>query len=529
MRQAMSSSATASSTSRSIAAPVGGWNARDPLAAMPARDALYMDNIFPRTGDVMVRKGSRDFASLPEDIPASAPHNIRSLMSYSPQAGVPKLFAGDNTGIYDVTAGGAVAVPVSPALNGEWQSLNIATAGGSFLWCCNGVDSARYFDGTSWTVLSTTSTPPLTGIVPTDIVNISLFKTRPILLCNNSLSFWFLPVVSIAGAASEFPLGSIFKKGGYLVATDSWSLDAGTGPDDYLIAITSEGEVAVYKGTDPSNAANFALVGVFDVGKPLSRRCFVKLGGDLGILTVKGLYPLSKALLSASIDRRVAFSDKIDSAFVLYAEGPQSLFGWQVLLFSEAPFVLVNVPILANHAEGVMYSYQFVMNTITGAWCRFTSMQAECWAVHAGKLYFACHNKVSQAWVGEDDSGAPIDCRVKTAYQYPFGSGSLGRITMIRPLLTASAPPKLHISLDTDYDESILTAPTVTRSSSTARWDVDKWDEAVWASLKTTSAQWRSVSHKPGRAVSVLLRGLLKGVSMSWNATDMILQRGGMM
>ena len=369
MRQVMNSAARPSSQSKSLPAPIGGWNARDPIADMPARDAVFLDNFFPRTTDVSLRKGSALFASLPADINATAPHNIRSLLSYSPTSGVKKLFAADNTGIYDVTAGGAVSTIASAATNGEWQSLNISTAGGSFLWCCNGVDKARYFNGTAWTVLDTTTTPALTGIVSADVINISLFKTRPILLCKNSLSFWYLPVVAIAGAASEFPLGSIFKKGGYLVATESWTLDAGTGPDDYFVAITSEGEVAVYRGTDPANAANFSLVGVFDIGKPLSRRCFVKLGGDLGILTIKGLYPLSKAMLSASIDRRVALTDKIDAAIVSYADEFKSLYGWQVLLFSEAPFILINVPILAAHALNAMYSYQFVMNTMTGACC----------------------------------------------------------------------------------------------------------------------------------------------------------------
>lgn len=529
MRKVMNSAANPTSGSRSLPAPTGGWNARDPIADMPAGDAVFLDNFFPRTTDVMLRKGCAAFASVPADIDLTTPHNIRALMSYSPTSGTKKLFAADNTGIYDITAGGTVSTITSAAANGEWQSLNITTAGGSFLWCCNGTDKVRYFDGTTWTVLDTASSPALTGIVSADIINVSLFKTRLILTCKNSLSFWYLPVVALAGGASEFPLGSIFKRGGYIVGTENWTLDAGTGPDDYLVIMTSEGECAVYRGTDPSNAANFAIVGVFDIGKPISRRCFVKFGGDLGILTVKGLYPLSKAMLSASIDRRVALSDKIDSAIVSYAEQFKSLYGWQVLLFSEAPFILVNVPILSQHSLNAVYSYQFVMNTMTGAWCRFTSMFAECWAVHDGKLFFACHNKVNQAWMGSDDLGKPIDGRVKTAFQYPFGRGSLGRVTLLRPIVTTSAPIELKLGVDTDYSESSLASSSISYSQSLAKWDVAKWDQAVWSSGTTTVAKWRSVSHTPGRAISLRLRVLSKGVSMSWNATDLILQKGGML
>ena len=45
------------SSSRSITAPVGGWNARDSIAAMAVSDAVIMDNFFPSKTDVMVRKG----------------------------------------------------------------------------------------------------------------------------------------------------------------------------------------------------------------------------------------------------------------------------------------------------------------------------------------------------------------------------------------------------------------------------------------------------------------------------------------
>ena len=64
MRQAMVRQGRArKSSSRSITAPVGGWNARDSIAAMNVADAVIMDNFFPRTTDVMVRKGYTDWAT----------------------------------------------------------------------------------------------------------------------------------------------------------------------------------------------------------------------------------------------------------------------------------------------------------------------------------------------------------------------------------------------------------------------------------------------------------------------------------
>ena len=71
---------------------------------------------------------------------------------------------------------------------------------------------------------------------------------------NDTLSAWYLPVDSVGGAATEYDLSGIFRLGGYLLAGGTWTMDAGEGVDDYWIAVTSEGEVVVYQGTDPSSA-----------------------------------------------------------------------------------------------------------------------------------------------------------------------------------------------------------------------------------------------------------------------------------
>lgn len=527
------SSARPSGYGRSIPAPVRGWNARDPVAAMHPTDAIFLDNFFPEAGGVRLRPGSLEFAEIPEDDYDSIvpdPHNIRSLMSYSAPDGSRNLFAAAEDGIYDVTAGGQQLVISTPATHNEWQYVNLTTAGGSFLWCCNGVDQARHWNGTAWTLLDDTGgSPNISGIVSTDITNAHVFKSRLYVTCKDSLSFWFFGVNSVQGAASEFPLGVIFKRGGHLVAIDSWTLDGGDGPDDYLALITSEGELAIYRGTDPANAATWALQGVYYIGAPLSPRCFVRLGGDLAVLTVRGLYPLSKALLSASIDMKSAFTDRIAMAWTAFVEQGKHLFGWEAHVYPSGPFLLVNVPTVNDTTFNAMYSYQFVMNLETGAWCRFLGMSAECWAVHDGELYFGRHNKVYKAWSGESDVGFPVDGRVKTAFFYPSGRGNLSRVTLIRPIfVTTSTDVKLQLGIDSDFDETALSGSSITFRQTASLWDVAKWDEAVWTA-SSVQAKWRTVAHIPGRAIALRLRILGKGITMYWNATDFILQKGGML
>lgn len=527
MYEAAPQATRTTSVPKPLPAPVGGWNARDPMTNMSLKDAIQLDNFFPRARSVDTRPGSVLLATLPTDTEPSDPHNVRSLMSYNASNGVSTLFAGCEDGIYDVTAGGTISTISSAATNGEWQHTMLSNAAGTFLWMCNGVDNARYWNGTAWTVLTAVSTPAITGLATEDITNVSLFKTRLMLCEKDSLSFWYLDVNSVAGTITEFPLGALFSEGGYLVATGSWTIDGGSGTDDYFVAVTSKGEVAIYQGTNPASASTWALIGVFYVGTPLGKRCLVKYGGDLLLLTVQGLQPLSKVLDSATIDRQHAVSDKISGAFSEAVNISADMFGWQIIIYPEAPFLLVNAPLISEQADGVVFSYQFVMNTQTKAWCRFAGMSAEVWAVSGGNLYFALHNKIYQAWTGTvDESYGPIDARARQAFFTPAG-GRNTHVTMIRPLFQASAKDiAVQLGIDTDYETANVAYSTVSYIASLALYDTAIWDESRWAG-SLFNGQWRSVSHNPGHALSVRLRFLGRGVTLSWNATDLTLQSGG--
>jgi hypothetical protein len=58
-----------------------------------------------------------------------------------------------------------------------------------------------------------------------------------------------------------------------------------------LVFVTDQGEVMVYRGTDPSSASTWALIGIWIVGAPIGNRCLMKYGGDLLVLTLDGLDP----------------------------------------------------------------------------------------------------------------------------------------------------------------------------------------------------------------------------------------------
>jgi hypothetical protein len=524
MRKVLPSAQTEQASSDSMVAPTKGWNARDPIANMPPGFAIYMDNFFPSPSKLDVRKGRTTVATLPT---ATAAGEIRTLMEYNDESGTITAFAATPAGIYDITAGGTITVLGSAATNGEWQHVNMSTAGGTFLWCCNGVDKSRYYRAGTWTVLDGTSTPALLGITSANITNVFVHKRRLMFCEKDSLSFWYLPVDSVAGTAVEFPLGSVFNQGGYLMAIGAWTLDGGTGSDDYCVFVSSKGEVAIYLGTDPADANNWSLKGTFFIGKPMGRRCIIKYDSEVCVMTVKGLQALSQAMvLSDRNPSAAALSDKISGAWLDYTNQFGDLYGWQPIVFPEATMLLVNVPVLyKTSAPYAIYSYQFVMNTQTNAWSRFLGWDASVLATVDGKLYGASKNKVYQLWTGASDDGAAIQARVKTAFFYPKGRERISQISLLRHILSASGPIKLMVGVDTDYEEGTYSTNQVSIGYGGAEWDTARWDEAYW-SLNDISATWRTVSHDPGKAVSLRLRVNLKDVNMAWNATDFILLKG---
>ena len=169
----------------------------------------------------------------------------------------------------------------------------------------------------------------------------------------------------------------------------------------------------VYAGTNPSSAADWALVGLYKIGRPLGRRCLSKIAGDLLIITQNGVFPMSAAIQSETIDYKLAISFKIENAFNEASNAYGSNFGWKAQLFPTQSALLVNIPI----TEDGMHE-QYVMNTITKAWCKFTSWYAEDLAEFNNELYYVEGTKVVKAWTGENDNGSNITASAKCAFNY---------------------------------------------------------------------------------------------------------------
>ena len=498
---------------RSVPAPVKGLNARDSVADMGQLYAVRLTNYFPDDDEVRLRGG---FAPHATGIGSGA---VESLLTYNGPTSS-RLFGCGNGGIYNVTNAGAVGAPDASGFgSNRWQYENITTAGGAFLFAVNGSDPAQLYNGTSWANAS------VTGVAPDNLIWVNLHHRRLFFGEEGKLEFAYLPVDSIGGAASTFPLGATASKGGSLAGMLSWTRDGGDGMDDLAVFVTTEGEAIVYQGIDPSDATNWRRVGTFDIGKPIGRRFYAKFGADAILITEDGFLPLS-VLLSMERGTRGnrAISDvisKLVNGAVLTARGNH---GWEVIHYPAARWLLFNIPTVSGKN-----SEQFVFNSNTRAACRFMGMNALCWGELNDNIFFGgTDGAVYQANRGGDDNGEAIAGDILPAFNY-FGRSSTNKeFRLARPLFKSSGAFNAAVDMNTDFSDAAPQSSSFFGGSPAGIWDVSLWDDALWGGGEELSRSWQSVTGI-GYAGALRVRTASSGKAIALSAITYVFEEGGIL
>ena len=501
----------------SVPAPVGGWNARDSIANMQPLDAVQLINFFPTISNCVLRGGSTNWAT-------GMTGQVQTIMVYNGSTSS-KMFAAVGTPdlkFYDAsTAGAATATTVTGLTNAIWEYINITTTGGTYLYAVNGADKPRLYDGTSWVAIDAASTPAITGVTTTTLSNVTLFKNRLWFIQKDTLKAWYLPTSAVGGAAQVLDLSSIAKFGGKLVDLDTWTIDAGYGVDDNLVFVTSNGEVIVYRGTDPASDATWALTGVWKLGSPIGNRSMLKWGGDLLILTYDGLMPMAQSLQSSRLDPRVALSNKIQGAIVAAtAAYSSSTVGWQVYYNARRNAVWINVPIAEGQQE------QYVMNTITTSWAQFQGWTANVWETYNDNPYYGGNGVVVRAW--DDtyvDNTSNISTNVFQAFNYFDSRGVKKYFTRARPSIFTNGAPAIFVGINVDFNVDDTTAPISASASAVGLWDAGTWDSALWGSGLQITNNWQGVTGL-GYCGSIQLKSASSGLQIEWASTDVVYQTG---
>lgn len=457
MRRALRAKAKRGQVARShsLAAPVRGWDAQSPLAAMAAGNAVILDNWTPRPGYVELRRGFRA-----QSVGLANPSES-GLVWRGGGPGMDEIYQVSGGAVYDATDLGVApgsAVYSGLGSSSRVQYVNFSNDGGNWILCCNGTADPFRYDGSAWSSNAITGSSGSITLNDADLIDVMSHKRRLFWMEKDTLRVWFLPVNAIMGAAELLDLGPIFSEGGSLACFGSWSLDGGQGQDDVAVFVTNQGQAAIYQGSDPADPNDWALVGVFDIGLPLGRRSLLKYGGDLGFLTTAGILLASQALsLDRAQENRTALTAKIQNAFAEATQSYGDLFGWEGTLYPKGSLAIYNVP-----TSELTTAVQFVQNLQTGAWCRWTGQNAIWWAVCNDNLYFGAADGCYQADIGVSDDGEYLTADLVTNFDYYGASGRQKQFTMVRPILraTSNVIPAVEMLMDFNISTPIA-QPTV--------------------------------------------------------------------
>jgi hypothetical protein len=503
----------------SIPASVKGWDQISSLADMDPDHAVQLDNWIPRPGYLEIRRGSRSWAT---GVGSGA---VETVMAYnSPNTTFSKLFAVGGGSLYDVTAGGAAVVSTITGLSSNrLQYCNFTNAAvHSWLVAANGVDAPIIYDGSAWAAMT------LSGVTVNSIASWTAWKGRLWCTIANSTNVGYLANSAISGAITTFDLGQQMTRGGYITAISTWTQDSKQTVDEYIAFISSRGQVIVYQGTDPATANTFELVGVYDLGAPIGRRCFLRISGNLWIICVDGILPMSEMLTQdRAAAAKVAPTTMIQNAMMNAARLYSGNFGWQFIEYAKGQLAILNIPQTENET-----AVQYVMNTLTGAWCQFTGLNANCWEVLNDVPYFGGNDGGVYQWdygSGDyiDTLDYPITATVQTAFNYFDSRGHLKRWTMVRPILTTDGSVTPGVGLNIDFGTDAPISIPSTSSAVSALWDVALWDVAIWPLNSSLVANWTTVEGI-GQCCSILTKvstvanGQANGVTLQLNGWDLI-------
>lgn len=513
--------------------PNKGLNSYDSIVAMGEGYALLLRNLFAQPYGCQVRRG---FVRHCEGMVGV----VETIMSHNTV--VPKLYAvaddaGDAT-IYDATApNGTPIVVQSGFANARFQHINFPNAAGVHLIAVNGADDLVWIqpDGTLVNVAEGDGTADtIKNIDPTTFIQVYAHQKRLWFVEKDTTFAWYMPPDQITGDATLFNPGVNWTRGGSLVQIITWTIDDGNGADDHIAFISSEGEVSIYQGTDPSGDGTWTLQGVYFAGAPVSgHRVACRYGGDIFIITQFGLVQLSNLLKSTKVNPTEGDnSQKVQYLISGAVMENHQRFGWQPFVFPSANMVLINVPTTD------IQRFQFAMNDITKAWSEFLGYNANCWELHQQLPFFGGTGAIYRAWeqftddavVANDGTvtpGAAVRSEAQTSFSYFDSLGNQKHFKMVRPTILSRGQFNLSLSVNTDFLFDSPVAPVGFAPLETGKWDEDLWNSVVWSGGLNTNKVWTAVT---GIGTAASIRLLLKTTSETyWASTDWLLENGGVM
>lgn len=570
----------------SIPSPIGGWNARDSLASMPATDAVTMNNFYPTPTEVTLRKGWVKHST-------GITGKVLTLMNYAGTS-FQKLFACAGDKIWDVDT--PVAIPVFNTQDDRFSFVNFNNDGGDYLIACNGVDPTLVYDGRVWAKMATTATPAaidnITHVGP--VVTVTT-KTPHNLITGNAIQMKDVTpsiydgkfVITVTGISSftytlpSDPAGNPSNQGSYTIYYGVTGIDNST-----FVQVNLFKNRLYFCAKDSLNAWYLPVDAIGGEAKP------IRIGGVAnqgGFLQAMGTWTIDAG---QGADDYAVWATNMGEVIVYNGTDPDSPDTWELkgvwqfgYVFSRRCFFKWGGDLLMLSQDGLVpmaaslqstrldprvfltdkifyaiaqevqkysneYGWQinyfarpnmlilnipsidgkkqFVMHTISKGWAQFTGIETDCWELSNENMYFGGNGYVGQFWETFADDGQEVSATCQQAYSYFDAPGQQKRFTLIRPTLFVDVgQPGLYAGINTDFQtQNNLGKVTFKPSAgSTGVWDVSKWDECVWSGGLITYNEWQGVTGI-GYCAGVNMNMVSKGIDVRWTSTDYVMERG---
>ena len=216
-------------------------------------------------------------------------------------------------------------------------------------------------------------------------------------------------------------------------------------------------------------------------------------------------------------------TDKIQYAVSQAVSTDGSKYGWQLLPFPKENMLFLNVPTAESSTQ-----QQYVMNTITKAWCNFTGWNAACWELYNDAPYFGGNGYVAKAWDTQADAGTVIMGDALQAFSAYGSPGINKQFTQMRPVLNTNGSPAVTSKINLDFDTSIPTSSVSFVPATYGTWGTSTWDNAIWGESLSIQKVWQG-ANGIGKWAAPHLVASSSGISVQWVSTDVIWRPGGLL
>lgn len=520
-------------------APIKGMDARAAVGAMQPENCIYAYNLVPAEYGLLIRDGYREWQT--EVTTGAASFGIETMMPYDAlNTGVAqdRLFAVTNQGIWNVTDFDAAPILMYQFIIDTTDDAGhgihahyIDQAGNELMFYADSANGLFTYTADTDTWVPTTGitgTDPSSGIADLDIANVVfvvVHKQRIWLIEDGASHAWYLPIASRSGACKPFFFGSKFPHGGKLLALINWSRDGGMGLDDYLVAVSSAGDLIPYQGSDPSQleggagvtTAGWSARGTYFIGKiPLGRRFFSEYSGELYLLSTFGLISMNDLLKGVDPKDVSADSLTFPVSRILRTQLLSTINepGWEPIFIPSQGVLLIASPESLSTGQYIQYS----MNLTVQGWGLWRGVPMECLTEWNGKIYFGTEDdRICVMDVPRDEvlldqndptsGGYPVNYSMLTAYTDGGQAGVFKRAQFVRPDFLSVNRPTFSTKILYDYDIQEITFPVTPPLQLGGAWDVGNWDNAVWGGGEVQGFSALQGNGGIGRYMAIAMRG----------------------